>query len=97
MPLPNKQDYRDYVVLGFVSGIISAATVFLFMYPSAQDFGIWSGVVSATYGAYHWLCVSDDKRTDAGNVSGALPSGLSGELFKEPHNWLGDKYVHHDP
>lgn len=95
MPSPNKQDYRDYVVLGLVTGIVAAATVFLFLFPSSQTFGIWSGVVSATYGAYHWLCVSDDKRTDAGNVTAVLPNTLS-DVF-QTHDWKEDKYVRHDP
>ena len=93
MPSPNRQDYRDYVVLGLVTGIVVVATTFLFKYPTAQTFGIWSGVVSATYGAYHWLCVSDDKRVDAGNVTGPLPTGLDADVLEEPHNWVGDKYV----
>ena len=84
----NKQDYRDYFVLGAVSVSGVAATVFLFMYPSSVNFATWAGFEATLYGAYHWLCVSDDKRMDAGNVGAKLPeSGLTDVIANETREW----------
>lgn len=91
MPSPNPQDYRDYVVLGLVTGIVLTATVFLYMYPSSETFGIWSGVVSATYGAFHWLCISDDKRVDAGNVVGPISTQFDDGA--DTRDWVGGEHV----
>jgi hypothetical protein len=82
----NKQDYRDYFVLGAVtvSGLLACA--FLFMYPSSVNFATWSGFEATLFGTYHWLTVSDDKRVDAGNVAAVLPTeGLASEF----RDWTG--------
>jgi hypothetical protein len=81
-----EQDYRDYFVLGVVSVGWLAATVFLFLYPSSVNFATWAGLVATIGGIYHYLCVSDDKRVDAGNVAAVLPTeGLSAEF----RDWKG--------
>ena len=80
----NEQDYRDYFVLGAVSVSGVAATVFLFMYPSSVNFATWAGFEATLYGAYHWLCIKDDKRVDAGNVAAVLPTeGLTSEISRD--------------
>lgn len=82
------QDYRDYFVLGAVSFSGLAACAFLFLYPSSVNFATWAGFEATLYGAYHWLCVSDDKRMDAGNVAAVLPTeGLSTEF----RDWKGER------
>ena len=82
----NKQDYRDYFVLAVVTAGWLAATVFLFHYPSSVNFATWAGLVATVGGIYHYLCVSDDKRMDAGNVTAVLPTeGLASEL----RDWKG--------
>lgn len=94
MGTPNKQDFRDYFVLGAVtvSGVI--ACVFLFMNPSSVNFATWSGFESVLYGAYHWLCVSDDKRVDAGNVTAVLPTeGLTDVIANASRDWKGGEHV----
>ena len=84
----NKQDYRDFFILGVVCVIMLEATVFLFLYPSSVNFATWSGLVATVGGVFHWLCVSDDKRVDAGNVVAVLPAeGLASEL----RNWKEDR------
>jgi hypothetical protein len=68
-----------------------AATIFLFMYPSSVNFATWGSFEAVLFGAYHWLCVSDDKRMDAGNVSMVLPTeGLTAEF----RDWKGDDHEH---
>lgn len=80
------QDYRDYFVLGVVTAGWLAATVFLFRYPSTVNFATWAGLVATVGGIYHYLCVNDDKRTDAGNVAAVLPTeGLASEM----RDWKG--------
>jgi hypothetical protein len=82
-----EQDYRDYFVLGVVSVGWLAATVFLFLYPSSVNFATWAGLVATIGGIYHYLCVSDDKRVDAGNVAAVLPTeGLASEF----RDWTGE-------
>ncbi len=82
----NKQDYRDYFVLAVVTAGWLAATVFLFRYPSSVNFATWAGLVATVGGIYHYLCVSDDKRMDAGNMTAVLPTeGLASEL----RDWKG--------
>jgi hypothetical protein len=57
------------------------------MYPSSVNFATWAGFEATLYGAYHWLCVSDDKRVDAGNVVAVLPTeGLASEF----RDWKGE-------
>ena len=86
----NKQDYRDYFVLGIVTAGWAAATVFLFRHPSSVNFATWAGLVATLGGMYHWLCVSDDKRVDAGNVTAVLPTeGLSAEF----RDWKGEEHA----
>ena len=80
----NTQDFRDIFVLLMVSAGWSAATVFLFMYPSSVNFATWAGFEATLYGAYHWLCIKDDKRVDAGNVAAVLPTeGLTSEISRD--------------
>ena len=84
----NKQDYRDFFVLGIVAAGWAASTVFLFLYPSSVNFATWAGLVATIGGVFHWLCVSDDKRVDAGNVIAMLPTeGLASEL----RSWKEDR------
>jgi hypothetical protein len=54
----------DYVVMGLVTAIGTAGTVYIFVHPSEAAFGIWAGVVSTVTAAYHWITVYDDKRPD---------------------------------
>lgn len=83
-----RQDYRDYFVLGAVTCSGALACLFLFLYPSSVNFATWSGFEATLYGAYHWLCVSDDKRVDAGNVVAMLPTeGLASEF----RDWTGER------
>lgn len=83
----NKQDYRDYFVLAAVTGSGVLACLFLFMYPSSVNFATWAGFEATLYGAFHWICVSDDKRVDAGNVTAVLPTeGLASEF----RDWKGE-------
>ena len=85
----NKQDYRDYFVLGAVTISGALACLFLFMYPSSVNFATWAGFEATLYGAFHWLCVSDDKRVDAGNVTAVLPTeGLAAEF----RDWKGEDH-----
>jgi uncharacterized membrane protein len=60
-------DGRDWFVIGHVAMIMTAATAFLFMYPNAEDFATWGGVVATTGGLYHWIMVRDSKIPDAPN------------------------------
>lgn len=84
----NTQDFRDIFVLLMVSAGWSAATVFLFMYPSTTNFTIWSTLVGTIGGMYHWICVTDDKRLDAGNVDphfdlGAIAQAAASRNWKD--------------
>jgi hypothetical protein len=89
----NKQDYRDYFVLGIVTAGWVAATVFLFWYPSSVNFATWAGLVATIGGVYHWLCVNDDKRVDAGNVAAVLPSeGLTDVAGNLQREWKGEDH-----
>jgi hypothetical protein len=85
------QDYRDIFVLLMVSAGWVAATVFLFLYHSTANFGIWAGLVGTIGGVYHWICVSDDKRVDAGNVATTFDVG---ELAKAAmdRDWKGEDH-----
>jgi len=84
----NKHACRDWFVMLAITAGWVAATVFLFMYPSSTTFGIWASLVATIVGAYHWICVSDDKRVDAGNV---VPQFDLGEIAKaaEKRDWKG--------
>jgi hypothetical protein len=90
----NTQDYRDYFVTAIVAAGWTAATVFLFMYPSSTNFGIWGTLVGTIGGIFHWLCVSDDKRVDAGNV---VPNFDVGDIAREAMNrdWHGEENGQH--
>ena len=78
----NKQDYRDYFILAAVSIAGMLACAFLFLYPSSVNFATWSGFGATLFGAYHWLAISDDKRVDAGNVTGGVAN--RGVVFRVP-------------
>jgi hypothetical protein len=80
----NKQDCRDWVILGLVTGGWAAATLFLFTHPAPMNFATWSGVVATICGVYHFLTVSDDKRADAGNVLAVIPAMVAGAADR---NW----------
>ncbi len=86
--MENTQDCRDWFVMLAVTAGWVAATVFLFMNRSSANFGIWASLVATIVGAYHWICVSDDKRVDAGNVDphidvGALAAAAERDWHKE--------------
>lgn len=83
----NKQDYRDVAVLILVSVGWLAATLFLFLYPSPINFATWAGFGATVGGVYHFLCVSDDKRIDAGNVVAVLPTMIDGAAT-DGRDWL---------
>ena len=82
----NQQDYRDYFVLGVVTCVTIAASVFLFWQPSSVKFATWSGLVATVAGWYHWLSISDDQRVDCGNVRAELPEN---GLAAEQRDWIG--------
>jgi hypothetical protein len=82
----NPRDYRDTVVMLIVIAGWVAATVFLFWQPSAVNFATWAGLVATIGGIFHWLCISDDKRIDAGNVAAVLPNMAEGTA-SENRDW----------
>jgi hypothetical protein len=87
----NKQDYRDWAVLVLVSLGWLVGTAVLVTHYSTVAFGIWGSFSAVIVGAYHFLCVDDDKRVDAGNVQMVLPTeGLSAEF----RDWKGDDHEH---
>ena len=61
----NKRDCRDTFVLGAVTFTLAAATTYVFMHPSEGAFATLGGIYVTLIGAYHWLCVTDDKKEDA--------------------------------
>jgi hypothetical protein len=65
MAMDTQQDARDWFILGAVTAIVTAATVYLFMFHSDATFGIWSGVVTTIVGLYHVMIYLDDKKPDA--------------------------------
>lgn len=87
----NKQDIRDWVVMALVTLICLAATIFLFAYPAPMNFATWSGVVATICGVYHFLTVSDDKRSDAGNVAAVIPSMVEGAATAD-RNWTQEEH-----
>jgi hypothetical protein len=58
-------DVRDWVVIGLMAGIQVSATVFLFKFPTAMNFGTWATVCGGLVSAYHWLVIRDSKEKDA--------------------------------
>lgn len=56
--------FTDWFVLGAVTAIMIAATVFLFMHPSAESFGVWGTAVATICTAYHWITIRDSKEKD---------------------------------
>ena len=91
-----KQDYRDYFVLAAVTLGWTVATLFLFLHASSVNFATWAGLVATIVGAYHWLCVSDDKRVDAGNVAAVLPTeGLTDVVGNLQRDWKGEGECQH--
>jgi hypothetical protein len=88
--MANQKDARDWVIMALVTLGWIAATVFLFTHPATVNFATWSGLTATICGVYHYLCVDDDKRVDAGNVTAALPTeGLEGEI----RDWKGGEHV----
>lgn len=85
--MKNPQDYRDFAVLVLVTMGWVAATLFLFIHPSATNFATWAGFGATVGGVYHFLCVNDDKRVDAGNVAAVLPNMVEGAAA-ETRDWL---------
>jgi hypothetical protein len=85
--MPNRPDKRDTVVMVMVCCGWVAATVFLFMYPQSINFATWAGLVATIGGVFHWLCISDDKRVDAGNVSAVLPNFPEEGTASENRDW----------
>ncbi len=86
----NTQDCRDWFVMLAVTAGWVAATVFLFMNRSSANFGIWASLVATIVGAYHWICVSDDKRVDAGNVDPHIDVGALAEAAAR--DWKGEEH-----
>src|SRR5580658_3043427 len=94
--MPNQRDCRDTFVMILVAAGWTAATIFLFLHASATNFATWSGFSATACGAYHWLCVSDDKRADAGNVEAVLPTMVEGAATEDrdwtkPEAYPGEK------
>lgn len=52
------------VLLAVLGG---AATTFLFLHPSVENFVTWGSVMVTLTGAYHWLVYMDSKHPDADN------------------------------
>jgi hypothetical protein len=58
-------DIRDWFVLGCISFVGLAATVFLFVHPSPTNFATFAGLQVTLMSAYHWMVVRDSKEKDA--------------------------------
>lgn len=58
-------EVRDWFVLGCISFVGLAATLFLFKYPSATNFATFAGLQVTLMGAYHWMVIRDSKQKDA--------------------------------
>ena len=58
-------DARDWIVIGLMAAIQTAATVFVFRHPDSGNFAIWSGLCGTLTGAYHWMVIRDSKMADA--------------------------------
>lgn len=65
MTLLNRNDCRDWFIMGTIASAWSAATVYLFMHHSEIVFGAWCGLCATMVGAYHYLNVRDQKVADA--------------------------------
>jgi hypothetical protein len=50
--------------MALVTLILVAGTVYLFRNRSDTNFATWAGLCLTVTGAYHWLCVRDDKTPD---------------------------------
>lgn len=91
--MSNPRDFRDRVVLVMTCSGWVAATVFLFQNPASVNFATWSGLVATIGGIFHWICVYDDKRVDAGNVAAVLPAeGLTDVIANEQREWKGEDH-----
>ena len=89
--MDNRQDWRDVAVLVLVSLGWAAGTVTLFLHYTLAAFGVWSGFSATIVGAYHWLCVSDDKRVDAGNVVPQMDIGALAQASMA-RDWRGEAH-----
>lgn len=58
-------DVRDWFILGCISFVGVAGTVYLFVHPSATNFATYSGLQVTLMGAYHWMVIRDSKEQDA--------------------------------
>ena len=64
--MKNLRDIRDHIVMVIVTVVLAFGTVFLVKHPTDGNFLTWAGLVATVTGLYHFLCVFDDKRPDAG-------------------------------
>ena len=58
-------EVRDWFVMLVMTGMVAAATVYLYLHPGVDSFGIWAGMVTTFGGIYHWIVYLDAKRPDA--------------------------------
>ncbi len=65
MALVNKNDCRDWFVMGTISAAWTAATVYLFINHSDVTFAAWCGLCATMVGAYHYINFRDQKEADA--------------------------------
>jgi len=65
MALVNKNDCRDWFVMGTIAAAWTAATVYLFKFHSEVTFAAWCGLCENMVGAYHYINVRDQKEADA--------------------------------
>lgn len=62
----SKFDIRDWTVMGVVTSMWIASTIFLFIHATETNFGVWASLGSVMTGTYHWLNIHDQKTPDAG-------------------------------
>lgn len=58
-------DFRDWITVCLLVGVIATATVYLFMHPLAGVFGTWAMLVGGLYSTAHALFIWDTKKPDA--------------------------------
>lgn len=60
-----KWDFRDFFILGHVNAAGIVGTVFLYKYPTSDDFMAWCGLIATLVGFYHYFVLRDSKIPDA--------------------------------
>ena len=68
--MKNKWHFSDWFVVGAITCGWVIGTVYLFLFHSDANFGIWATFAATIISGYHWLCIHDDKRPDCGEHDG---------------------------